>query len=217
LEAGRFDELSRALAQASRRSLLRGLAAMAGAAVAACTPSRRPSKPSTPTERLGHAGPALQATNGRCDPEIVKSCMAVAYDRAGSRMSDCLARCEALPDAHAQERACASCFEWVDLMAQKDVRQCHVQTCGQGMLCMAAENDPLMFACCPPKSALFADAQSFACQPLTRCSAGGGIPLACAPPFVLDEEYCYCKCDEAALAVECAAGTSWDPEECRCA
>jgi hypothetical protein len=142
LEGERFDELSRALAQASRRSLFRGLAAMAGAAVAACTPSRQPSQPSTAAERSEQVGRRLSANFGDCDSEILSSCTSAVFDRARSRMDDCLARCRTLPQPREQGRACAACFEWIDLMVQKDVRQCHAQTCGEGRVCMGSRGDP---------------------------------------------------------------------------
>jgi hypothetical protein len=210
VEGERFDELSRALAQASRRSLLRGLAGMAGAAVAACTPSRRPSKPPTATERFGKAGPGLAADSGDCDPEVVKSCITAAYNREETRLSDCLTRCEALREPE-QEQARAACFEWVSLMAQRDVRQCHAQICGAGRVCRASQGEPLIHACCPPHSVLIADSPSS-----WRCLVDTCGSIVCDPPFVLDEEYCYCKCNDTALAVECGAGTIFDPRECRC-
>jgi hypothetical protein len=211
VQGDRFDDLSRALAQASRRSVLRGFAAIAGAAVSACTPSRRPSEPS----RFGQADSRLTADFGNCAPGDVKSCIAAAYNRAGSLMDDCLARCMALPEPREQDRACAACFDWVNLMVHKDARQCHAKAC-RGRLCMASENEPLIFACCPPKNALIAlPEESWACVPQLYCGRGGVI-LVCTPPFLLDEEYCYCKCDDAALMVECPEGTIWDPEECRC-
>jgi hypothetical protein len=216
LEGERFDALSRALAQAPRRSLLRDLAAVAATAVAACTPARRPSEPSTPTERLGQAGPGMRAAFGeQCNPQLMKPCVEDAFQRVQYEFSACLSRCKALPDASKRPPACTVCFEGAELALKQRTRQCHSVVCAEGLLCNTTwlGSVGLPPRCCPPGHRVSSSEPH--CVECHHTGTSSDCPPP-PPPRRFNPEYCTCVCDNISPGLECPPGTSWHPGECRC-